>query len=197
MFKHFRFVVIAFCAVACSQPAVQSTPATMTPAPAPPAAAPPAVRSVPTPNLTATATLHDLAGTMAGNVTFTDSRAGVVIMGTITGMGLGWHGVHIHAVGKCEPPFTTAGGHLNLENKHHGFLNADGPHTGDLPNVDTPPSGPIHFEFLLADVSLKGRNALLDADGAAIIVHSGRDDYTSDPAGNSGARMACGVIVVR
>jgi superoxide dismutase, Cu-Zn family len=193
MFKYSQFVAIALCAAACSQPAVQSTPAPSQPS-LPPTPAP---RTMPVPGTTATATLRDLAGALSGNVNFTDTRTGVLITGTITGMGLGWHGVHIHGVGKCEPPFTTAGGHLNLENKHHGFLSADGPHTGDLPNVDTPPSGPIHFEFLMPDVSLKGHRALLDTDGASIIVHSGRDDYATDPAGNSGARMACGVITAR
>lgn len=195
MFNRAQFVAIAFCALACSKPPAQSSPApSANPVPTvtPP---PPAARTPPMQSLTATATLRDLAGATSGAVKFTDSRAGVLITGTITGMGLGWHGVHIHAVGKCEPPFATAGGHLNPESKKHGYLSADGPHLGDLPNVDTPPSGPIHFEFLLADVSLKGRNALLDADGAAIVVHSGRDDYATDPAGNSGARMACGVIV--
>ena len=137
-------------------------------------------------------------GEDAGTATFTPSKKGVHLKLDLKNLPVGEHGVHVHASPHCDPPdFKTAGGHFNLENKHHGFLSADGPHTGDLPNVDTPPSGPIHFEFLLADVSLKGRNALLDADGAAIIVHSARDDYATDPAGNSGARMACGVIALR
>ncbi|MEP6492192.1 MAG: superoxide dismutase family protein [bacterium] len=149
---------------------------------------------MPLSGLTAAATLRDAAGVTVGTATFKDTHTGVLITGSLSGLGLGAHGIHIHAVGKCDAPFTTAGGHFNPDNKHHGYLGTDGPHLGDLPNVETPASGPMKFEFLLANVSLKGKNALLDADGASIIVHSGRDDFITDPAGNSGSRMACGVI---
>lgn len=149
---------------------------------------------IPKPATTATAVIRDLAGNRVGTATFTDSYAGVLISATVSGVGLGAHAVHIHSVGKCEPPFASAGGHFNPENKKHGYLNPAGSHLGDLPNVDTPAAGHLTFEFLLPDVTLTGRHALLDADGASIVIHGSRDDYATDPAGNSGARIACGVI---
>ncbi|MFI5228059.1 MAG: superoxide dismutase family protein [Gemmatimonadales bacterium] len=183
-------------AAACGSPAPAASPAPIplpSPSPAAPAKAPP-----PSPGLTATATLRDLTGTRVGTVTLVDTYAGVLVSGTVAGLGLGAHGIHLHAVGKCEPPaFASAGGHFNPQGKQHGYRNPDGPHLGDLPNLDTPAAGELRFEFLAPGITLKGSNALLDADGASIVIHSGRDDYTTDPAGNSGARIACGVITVR
>ena len=140
--------------------------------------------------------MRDLAGGRVGTVTFTDTYAGLLIRGTVSELGLGAHAIHVHSVGRCEPPFTTAGTHFNPEGRQHGFKNPRGWHLGDLPNIDTPASGRLTFEFLLPEVSLRGRNALLDGDGAAIIIHSGRDDLMTDPAGDSGARAACGVITL-
>lgn len=145
----------------------------------------------------AAAVIHDLAGARVGTATFTDTYTGVLVTASVSGLGLGGHGIHIHDVGKCDPPFTSAGGHFNPEHRRHGFLNANGSHLGDMPNIDTPAAGRLHFEFLLPGVTLHGKNALLGADGASIVVHSGRDDYTTDPAGNSGARIGCGVIVAK
>jgi Cu-Zn family superoxide dismutase len=132
-----------------------------------------------------------------GAANFTDTYSGVLIVGNVTGLGLGAHGIHVHAVGKCDAPFTTAGPHFNPASKRHGFQNPQGPHLGDLPNIDTPAAGQLRFEFLLPGVSLKGTNALLDADGASIVIHAGRDDYKTDPAGDSGSRIACGVLIPR
>jgi len=115
----------------------------------------------------------------------------------VTDLGLGGHGIHLHEVGKCEPPFTSAGAHFNPTNRTHGFKASGGGHLGDLPNLDLPAAGAQRFEMLVADVTLRGRNALLDADGASIIVHTTRDDYVTDPAGNSGGRVACGIIIQR
>lgn len=173
--------------VACSSPAPtpQPIPSRSPPAPAP-VIAKPAAR--------ATAVIRDLAGNRVGTATFTDSHAGVLISATVSGVGLGAHAVHIHSVGKCEPPFASAGPHFNPENRKHGYLNPAGPHLGDLPNIDTPAAGQLRFEFLLPGVTLTGHNALLDADGASIVIHGSRDDYETDPSGNSGARIACGVI---
>lgn len=184
-----------FCAVVglagCTRPIVPMP----SPSPAAPAA-PPAARQ-PLPPSTATATVLDLAGRRAGTVTFTDSYAGVLISGTLFGLGLGAHGLHVHEVGRCEPPFTSAGEHFNPQHRQHGFLNPRGPHLGDLPNVYLPAAGQLRFEFLLPGVTLRGANGLLDADGASIVVHSERDDHTTDPSGDSGGRIACGVIVGR
>jgi Cu-Zn family superoxide dismutase len=126
-----------------------------------------------------------------GTVAVAEVRAGLLVSGTVRGLGLGQHGIHIHAVGKCEAPFTTAGGHLNPNGHKHGFRSADGPHMGDMPNIDTPAAGQYKFEYVVAGVRLSD---LLDSDGAAIVIHAGRDDYMTDPAGNSGGRIACGVI---
>lgn len=185
--------------LACSQPA----PPWPAPEPAPsaplptgerPAAPPPAP---PPPSLTATAVLHDLAGRRVGTVTLTESYAGLIISGNITGLGLGAHAIHLHEFGRCQPPFTTAGGHFNPQGKHHGFLSPQGWHLGDLPNLDTPAAGKLRFDLLAPGVRLKGPNALLNADGASIVIHASRDNYYSDPAGDSGGRIACGVIILK
>jgi Cu-Zn family superoxide dismutase len=178
---------------ACSTP--RGAPA-VTPTAANPAAAEPSSDVVPVPAVfaTATAVLRDINGRQVGRVLLRDSYAGVLVEGTVSDLGLGAHGFHIHAIGKCEPPFTSAGGHFNPSNRQHGFLNQHGPHLGDMPNISTPAAGTLKFEFRVPGVTLKGGNALLDADGAAIVVHASRDDYRTDPAGDAGARMACGVI---
>jgi Cu-Zn family superoxide dismutase len=142
----------------------------------------------------AMAMIKDAQGGNVGSAAFTDTPAGLLVVGTITTLPAGVHGIHIHAVGKCDAPFTTAGGHFNPGMKKHGFKSADGPHTGDMPNFEMPASGIGHFEFIMPGVSLKGNNAILDADGAAVVIHATADDYMTDPAGNSGARVACGVI---
>jgi Cu-Zn family superoxide dismutase len=144
---------------------------------------------------TATATIRDAVGARVGEATFTDSFAGLIIAGAVEGLGIGAHGIHIHEAGKCEPPFASAGGHYNPEKHKHGFRSAEGHHLGDLPNIDVPPSGRLRFEFLLTDVTLRGPHGLLDGNGASIVVHASRDDFVTDPAGGSGARLACGVIV--
>jgi Cu-Zn family superoxide dismutase len=187
-----RSVVLAAAVftIGCVPPSSGGVPTTTTPAE--PAAAPAPARPMQIAH--ATATIRDGAGRRVGDVTFTDSYAGVIVVGTISGLGLGAHGIHIHEFGKCQTPFTTAGGHFNPDHHQHGYSNPAGPHLGDMPNVDTPAAGPLKFEFVLPNVTLKGRNALLDADGAAIVVHAARDDYATDPAGDSGGRIACGVI---
>jgi Cu-Zn family superoxide dismutase len=175
----------------CSQPQpVQAPP----PAPAPVVKAPP---PRPVPTATAGAIVRDASGKQIGALQFADTYAGVLITGSVGNLGLGGHGMHIHSVGKCEAPFTTAGPHFNPTNHQHGFKSSTGPHLGDLPNLDLPAAGTQRFEMLLPGVMLKGPNGLLDADGASIVIHSERDDYITDPAGNSGGRIACGVIVQR
>jgi Cu-Zn family superoxide dismutase len=181
--------------VACSQPAPTPAPQpAQAPLPTTPRQTPP---PPPQPSRAATAVLHDLAGRRVGTVTLTESYAGVIIAGNITGLGLGAHAIHLHAIGKCDPPFTTAGGHFNPTGKHHGFMSAQGWHLGDLPNIDTPPAGKLKFDLLARDVTLRGVNALIDNDGASIVIHASRDNYYVDPEGDSGSRIACGVIVLK
>ena len=117
------------------------------------------------------------------------------ISATFTGLPPGAHAFHIHEVGKCEPPFESAGKHFNPTGKQHGKDNPAGPHGGDLPNIEVPSTGRVKIDVTVKDVSLDGgRAGLLDADGAALVVHEGVDDHKSDPAGNSGKPLACGVI---
>jgi Cu-Zn family superoxide dismutase len=148
-------------------------------------------------SVSASATLRDQSGRQVGSVTLTDTYAGVLLVGSINGIGIGAHGIHLHETGRCEPPFTSAGGHFNPAKRKHGFKNPDGHHNGDLPNIDAPASGALRFELLAAGVTLTGSNGLLDGDGAAVVVHGAGDDYRTDPAGNSGSRIVCGVIAAR
>lgn len=152
-------------------------------------------REEPAPQINAArAELRDLAGRSVGEVTLRQLPKGVLVVGQVSGMPPGVHGIHFHQVGKCEPPFETAGGHFNPDGMQHGFQNVRGPHQGDLPNIFVPESGTLRFETVSSQLSLGGSSGLLDADGAAVVVHAYADDYQTDPSGNSGARIACGVI---
>lgn len=109
----------------------------------------------------------------------------------------GTHGVHFHNIGKCEAPdFKSAGDHFNPMSKQHGFNNPKGYHSGDLPNIAVGADGKVTADIASADVTLlKGKpNSLLKEGGTALIIHEKADDYVTDPSGNSGNRMACGVI---
>ncbi len=149
----------------------------------------------------ATATIVDASGRVAGRATFTTLPSGAVqirvaVSGFDHGPG-GDHGIHIHAVGLCEgPAFTSAGGHFNPETKKHGLASPEGPHAGDLTNIQFYPDGSAVYEAVTDRVTLgTGANSLFDGDGSAIVIHAGPDDGKTDPSGNSGARIACGVIV--
>lgn len=104
------------------------------------------------------------------------------------------HGLHLHAVGKCEAPFTSAGPHLNPGGHQHGRDNPQGPHLGDLPNITIDSTGRGSASATLGSDSAAIDAALFDADGTAIVLHAAADDYRTDPSGNSGARIACGVL---
>jgi Cu-Zn family superoxide dismutase len=108
----------------------------------------------------------------------------------------GIHGFHIHESGVCESPaFETAGGHFNPFGKKHGLKNPDGPHAGDLPNLLVLPDGTVELTITVPGVTLRpGRNSLLRPEGASLVIHADPDDGKSDPAGNSGPRIACGII---
>ena len=143
----------------------------------------------------ARAELKDAEGKHVGVAMLQEDKDGVRINVQVKGLPAGLHGVHIHAVGKCEEPkFASAGGHFNLGKKKHGLKSAEGPHAGDLPNMYVTSVGGI-YEAVAKSVTLKaGENSLFHADGSAIVIHAAADDYTTDPAGNSGDRIACGVI---
>jgi Cu-Zn family superoxide dismutase len=143
----------------------------------------------------ANAQIKDASGRAVGDADLTQTPAGVLIKLQLKGIKPGEHAFHIHAVGKCEPPFTSAGGHFNPGHHKHGMMAGPG-HAGDMPNLHVPQSGDLSVEVLNAAVTLdKGKpNSLFDADGSALVVHATADDYKSDPAGNAGDRIACGVI---
>ncbi len=139
--------------------------------------------------------LQDANGRKVGEATLEETPHGVLINVGVIGLPAGGHAFHIHETGKCEPPFTTAGGHFNPGGKKHGLKSAEGMHAGDMLNLQIPDSGSLRAEVLVTGVTLKpGTNSLFDADGSALIIHAGPDDYASDPSGNAGARIACGVV---
>ncbi len=142
---------------------------------------------------TAKAALKDAKGQPVGDVTLEQTPHGVLIKGTLSNLPAGTHAIHIHETGKCEgPEFKTAGGHFNPGKKTHGMMSPGGKHEGDLPNITTTPDGKAQFEFF-ANEGLTVQS-LMDADGSAIVVHAQADDYKTDPAGNAGGRIACGVV---
>ena len=114
---------------------------------------------------------------------------------TAAGLPAGAHGAHLHTTGRCEAPgFTTAGGHLKPAGHQHGTDNPAGPHLGDLPNliVKDDGTGELTVPVSVARADFEAR--VFDADGTAIVIHAGPDDYKTDPSGNSGGRIACGVF---
>ena len=131
-----------------------------------------------------------------GTAKILPAKKGVKIEVNVSQLPPGKHGIHIHAVGKCEgPAFTTAGGHLNPDAKKHGKENPEGPHVGDLLNLEVKANGTAKTTLLDTMVTLgDGPNSVFHEGGTAIVIHEKEDDYKTDPAGNSGARIACGVI---
>jgi Cu-Zn family superoxide dismutase len=145
----------------------------------------------------AKATLKDASGKEVGQAELVQTPHGVLVKLSLKGAAPGDHAFHVHAVGKCEPPFTSAGGHFNPGAKKHGIEAAEGAHAGDMPNLHVPASGDLAIEVVNPMISLvKGQpNSVFDADGSALVIHAAADDYKTDPTGNAGDRIACGVIV--
>lgn len=145
---------------------------------------------------TAKSALKNADGKPVGSAVLTQTPAGVLIRLALEGLPPGEHAFHVHGVGKCEAPFTSAGGHFNPAGKKHGILAADGHHAGDMPNLHIPSTGALSVEILNAAVTLeKDRpNSLFGPQGTALIIHAGKDDYKSDPTGEAGGRIACGLI---
>ena len=142
------------------------------------------------------ASLKDKDGKDVGAATLIQTADGVRI--AVTGYRLppGPHGLHIHAVGECQPPdFASAGAHFNPTSKQRGSLNPAGPHAGDLPNLVVAASGEGGIDTTTKAVTLDpGPASLLGGKGTAIVIYAAADDEKTDPTGNSGARIACGVI---
>ena len=144
--------------------------------------------------------LVDGAGQQIGTVTAYQSGGGVTFKLEAAGLPHGVHGLHVHAVGRCDPPdFKSAGPHWNPLDKLHGISNPKGPHAGDLTNVTVAANGVLSSSVTLANADLTTPSgvpgALLDSDGAALVVHAEADDYMTDPNGKSGHRIACAVLV--
>jgi superoxide dismutase, Cu-Zn family len=144
----------------------------------------------------ASATLARTDGAVAGTATLLQRGDRLMLNVTMKNLVSGTYGIHLHAIGKCEgPDFTSAGGHWNPQAKQHGFNNPMGEHHGDLPNLVANARGAATLAVKLEAVPLSGEGGALDADGLAIVIHEKPDDYKSDPSGNSGKRIVCGVFV--
>jgi Cu-Zn family superoxide dismutase len=143
----------------------------------------------------AKAELKAADGKVMGQAMLRETPNGVLVSVELTGVPPGVHAFHIHAVGMCEgPQFLSAGGHFAPGGTQHGLLARMPAHAGDLPNVHVPADGRVSFEVLAPVTLAAGERSVFDADGAAVMLHAGPDDYTTDPAGNAGGRIACGVI---
>jgi Cu-Zn family superoxide dismutase len=145
----------------------------------------------------ATASLVSPTGATVGTATITaPSNAMPTLTVSVAGLPAGAHGLHLHAVGKCDgPSFSSADGHLNPDGHQHGTLNPAGSHLGDVPNLMVGSDGTGALKQTLRVTAATLRGQLLDGDGTAIVVHAGADDYRTDPSGNSGARIACGIFL--
>jgi Cu-Zn family superoxide dismutase len=149
--------------------------------------------------LTRTVTLQGAAGAAIGTVTLTDAPTGVLLHIEASGLAPGWHGIHFHEKGDCsDAGFKLSGGHVHtMTPSVHGLLNPQATDQGDLPNVHAGADGRVMAELFSPLVALHGgtpRANLLDADGSAIIIHASPDDYSTQPIGGAGARVACAVV---
>lgn len=144
----------------------------------------------------ATASLLAADGASRGTVAIVQATNGLEVTVKATGVTPGVHAVHIHTTGICTAPdFASAGPHWNPTARHHGSENPQGMHMGDMPNMTVGADGTGTLTYTIAGGMLTGgATPLLDADGAAAMIHAGPDDMKSDPAGNAGGRIACGVL---
>ncbi|HEY0113517.1 MAG TPA: superoxide dismutase family protein [Allosphingosinicella sp.] len=153
--------------------------------------------AAPSPPNALDAELHDPTGRTLGRALVEQAGDSVRVRVEAVAMGAGAYGAHIHMTGRCEAPdFESAGAHWNPTRVQHGKDNPGGMHKGDLPNLLVGTDGRGSFEYTIPNATISGRgpNLLLDADGAAVVVHARPDDFRTDPSGNSGTRIACGVL---
>ena len=148
-----------------------------------------------TPAVAATAKLSDASGKVVGSAKIVQTPHSLRLTVKVKGMEAGERGLHIHAIGLCEgPKFTTAGPHWNPTGNQHGRDNPMGSHAGDMPNLIVDARGRGSLSFDVHGWTMAG---LMDADGAALVIHAKPDDYKTDPTGASGDRMICGVFSAR
>lgn len=140
--------------------------------------------------------LANREGDSVGTLTLAMESGGVRFTGRLHDLPSGRHGIHIHETGKCDPPdFKSAGAHFNPTARQHGKNNPQGRHAGDLDNIDVDQSGFVDVSFLAKDVTLEaGASSLIKPGGTSLVIHAAPDDHQTDPSGNSGDRIACGVI---
>jgi Cu-Zn family superoxide dismutase len=159
----------------------------------------PAFAQMQMPEAGASAAMIDTAGENVGTVTFEQTASGILhIFVELTDLPPGPRGFHIHETGECDPEggFESAGGHFSIGDEEHGIHSSAGPHAGDMPNIHIGQDGILRVEFFTERLSLEegAENSLLGGDGTAVIVHEDTDDYATDPTGEAGARIACGVV---
>jgi len=143
-----------------------------------------------------TVNLSDATGKSVGTATLSPATTGVKVALAVSGLPAGEHAIHVHQTALCDgPAFTSAGGHFNPEQKHHGLNNPDGPHAGDMPNFTVDAAGRSTATIVAPGVTLAdGPHSVFTGGGTALVIHEKADDMRSDPAGNAGTRIACGVI---
>lgn len=144
----------------------------------------------------AEASLVDSSGARVGVATFSGTDGGAQMSISVTGLAPGRHGLHVHETGACTPPgFESAGGHFNPDGRKHGTLNPDGPHAGDLPNLVVEAGGSADTTLTVpGSLLLEGPGSMAGEQKRALVIHADPDDEKTDPSGNSGARLVCGVI---
>jgi Cu-Zn family superoxide dismutase len=149
------------------------------------------------PPVRATFAIIDTAGNRIGQVTAVQEASGTLLQLFVRGLPPGRHGLHLHATPVCEPPsFQTATGHLNPTGMKHGRQNPEGPHLGDLPNLEVNAAGEARFQVRLDSITLASGPRSIGVPGTALVIHAGEDDERTDPTGNAGARIACAVVAI-